>query len=156
MEKAAILEALGKTHIFRGVTAKGLETVAAIAREISVRRGEYIFREGDVGVELYLVLSGEVRISRNVAGMGEEALAILKPGEAFGEMSLVDDAPRSADAIAHETCRLLVLEKDALEDMMFLHKELAYELLWNIVRVLSKRLRDTNDKMAFLSVSAKF
>lgn len=156
MEKAAILDALGKTHIFRGIAPKGLETVAAIAREKSFRRGEHVFKEGDTGTELYLILDGKVRISRDVAGMGEEALTILSVGDAFGEMSLIDDAPRSADAIVHETCRLLVIEKDALEDMMFLHKEIAYELLWNIVRVLSQRLRETNDKMAFLSVSGKF
>ncbi|MCA9603834.1 MAG: cyclic nucleotide-binding domain-containing protein, partial [Myxococcales bacterium] len=120
------------------------------------RTGEFIFREGTTGGELYLILEGKVRISRTVPGMGEEALAVLGPGEAFGEMSLIDDAPRSADAIVHETCRLLVIGKDALEDLMFLQKELAYEMLWNMVRMLSSRLRETNDKMTFMSVSGKF
>ena len=61
--------------------------------------------------------------------MGEEALAVLAPGDAFGEMSLIDDFPRSADARVHERCRLLVLEKDALEDLLFLQKDLGYEIL---------------------------
>jgi len=88
--------------------------------------------------------------------MGEEALAILAPGDAFGEMSLIDDFPRSADARVHERCRVLVVDKDAMEDLLFLHKELAYEILWNFVQILSARLRETNDKMTFLSVSGKF
>ncbi|MEZ4254874.1 MAG: cyclic nucleotide-binding domain-containing protein [Polyangiales bacterium] len=156
MPRPEVVEALGKIHIFRGITPKGLETVASIAREQSYRRGDHVFREGESGAELYLILEGKVRISRTVPGMGEEALAVLGPGEAFGEMSLIDDAPRSADAIVHETCRLLVIGKDALEDLMFLQKELAYEMLWNMVRMLSSRLRETNDKMTFMSVSGKF
>ena len=88
--------------------------------------------------------------------MGEEALAVLGPGDAFGEMSLIDDFPRSADARVHERCRLLVLSKEAMEDLLFLQKDLAYEILWNFVKTLSSRLRETNDKMTFLSVSGKF
>lgn len=151
-----VYEALGKIHLFRGLTEEGLSLVAAIAREESFKVGAVIFREGEVGDKLYMILDGKVRISRDVAGMGEEALAVLGPGDAFGEMSLIDDSPRSADARVHEKCRLLVLTKEAMEDLLFLHKELAYEILWNFVRTLSSRLRETNDKMTFLSVSGKF
>jgi CRP-like cAMP-binding protein len=71
-------------------------------------------------------------------------------------MSLIDESPRSADAVVHERCRLLVLSKDSFEDLLFLHKDLAYEVLWNIVRMLTGRLRETNEKLTFLSVSGKF
>jgi CRP-like cAMP-binding protein len=97
-----------------------------------------------------------VRISRNLSGVGEEALAILGAGEAFGEMSLIDDTPRSADAHVHETCRLLVITREAFEDLLFIHKDLAFEILWNFVKILSQRLRETNDKMAFLTISGRF
>jgi CRP-like cAMP-binding protein len=56
----------------------------------------------------------------------------------------------------HDRCRLLVLTKEALEDLLFLDKDLAYEILWNFVRILSSRLRETNDKMTFLSATGKF
>jgi len=88
--------------------------------------------------------------------MGEEALAVLGPGESFGEMSLIDDTPRSADARVHERCRLLVITREAFEDLLFVHKDLAYEILWNFVKTLSGRLREANDKMAFMTVSARF
>jgi CRP-like cAMP-binding protein len=151
-----VSQAIGKINLFEGITEEGLEKLAAISRERSYRTGEIIFREGDSGAELYLILEGRVRISREVSGMGEEALAVLGPGDAFGEMSIIDDFPRSADARVHERCRLLVIDKEAVEDLLFLEKDLAYEILWNFVKILSARLRETNDKMTFLSVSGKF
>lgn len=149
-------KALGGIHLFRGIADEGLALLAAIAEEKSYRTGEIIFREGDAGGALYLILAGKVRISREVSGMGEEALAVLKAGEAFGEMSLIDDSPRSADARVHERCRLLAIPKDGFEDLLFLQKDLAYEVLWNIVRMLTSRLRETSEKLTFLSISGKF
>ena len=61
-----------------------------------------------------------------------------------------------AHAIAHEKCRLFTLSKEDLERLLFVDRDLAYELLWNIVRTLSARLREANDKMTFLSVATKF
>lgn len=148
--------ALGTIHLFRGLAPRGLERIAAIAGEETYERNTLVFREGDAGSKLYLILEGKVRISRNLAGMGEEALAVLGPGEAFGEMALIDDTPRSADAHVHESCRLLVISREAFEDLLFIHKDLAYEILWNFVKILSHRLRDANDKMAFLSVTGRF
>ncbi len=152
----SIEDALAKIRIFEGITPVGLRKIASLAREESFRLGHVIFREGDGGGALYLILDGKVRISREVSGLGEEALAVLGPGDAFGEMALIEDFPRSADARVHERCRLLVIEKEALEDLLFLHKDLAYEILWNFVKTLSGRLRETNDKMTFLSATGKF
>ncbi len=153
---AQIEEALAKIHLFEGIAPAGLREIAAIASEESHRLGHIIFKEGDGGGALYLILEGKVRISREVAGMGEEALAVLSAGDAFGEMALIDEFPRSADARVHERCRLLVISKEALEDLLFLNRDLAYEILWNFVKILSARLRETNDKMTFLSVTGKF
>lgn len=151
-----IHEALRTINLFRGVADTGLAQIAAIASEESHKLNSVIFREGELGDKLYLILEGKVRISRTVPGMGEEALAVLGPGEGFGEMSLIDDFPRSADARVHEACRLMVISREAFEDLLFLHKELAYEILWNFIKTLSARLRETNDKMTFLSVTGKF
>jgi CRP/FNR family cyclic AMP-dependent transcriptional regulator len=153
---ASTAEALSKVELFRGLLAHGLERVASIAGEESHAVGHVLFREGDPGDKLYVLLEGKVRISRQVAGMGEEALAVLGAGSSFGEMALIDDVPRSADAIIHERVRLLVISKEAMQDLLFIHKDLAYEILWNIVKILSRRLRETNDKMTFMSVSGKF
>lgn len=150
------IEQLAKLEMFSGLTPDALRLVAAICQEETHAAGERLFSHGDPGDRLYVILEGKVRISRDVAGMGEEALAVLGPSSVFGEMSLLDDAPRSADARVHERCRLLSIPRDAFEDLLFLHKDLAYEVLWGFVRTLSRRLRQTNDKLTFLTVSGKF
>jgi CRP/FNR family cyclic AMP-dependent transcriptional regulator len=150
------LEQLSQVDLFSGLKPQALELIAKVATEESHATGTKIFQHGDAGDKLYLILEGKVRISREVPGMGEEALAVLGPGSVFGEMSLLDEAPRSADARVHERCRLLTVPKDAFEDLLFLHKDLAYEVLWSFVRMLKQRLRETNDKLTFLTVTGKF
>jgi len=148
---------LKKIPLFSNLTSDHLAKVAAIGREVEVPGSHVVFREGDVGTDFYVIVSGRVRISKMVPGVGEEALAILEPGSYFGEMALIDDTPRSADAISHTPCKLWVMQKQDLEELMFLHKDLAYELLWTFVRTLSTRLRETNDKIkAFFALSARF
>ena len=147
---------LSKVPLFRALNAASVSRIAEVAREVSYGRGDVIFREGEIGDELYVVVEGEVRISRNAAGMGEEAIAVLGVGESFGEMSIMDDFPRSADAIANAPCKLLAVSREAFEDLLFLYKDIAYEVLWNVVKILSSRLRETNEKMMFMTVTGKF
>ncbi|MEM1034217.1 MAG: cyclic nucleotide-binding domain-containing protein [Myxococcota bacterium] len=156
VETSDRLELLSKVPLFSGLTPDALQLVASVANEETHPTGKVIFEHGDVGDSLYIILTGRVRISRNVPGMGEEALAVLNPGAVFGEMALLDDTPRSADARVHERCRILTISREAFEDLLFLHKDLAYEVLWSMVRILSSRLRETTDKLTFLSVSSKF
>ena len=150
------LEILAEIDIFSGLPPVHLRRVVDIGVEESYRTGATVFSEGEAGDKFYQILEGAVRISRFVPGMGEEALAVLRPGAYFGEMSLIDDAPRSATAVCHEKCRLFVVNRKDLEDLLFVDRDLAYELLWNWVRTLSRRLRATNDKMTFLATSSKF
>ena len=152
----ALEACLANVGLFSNLPAVYLRRIANLCAEETFSRGTPIFREGTPGDKLFIILSGSVRISRQVPGMGEEALAILKTGEYFGEMAVIDDFPRSADAIAHETSRLLVITKDRLADLLFVDRDLAYDLLWSFVRTLSSRLRETNDKMTFLAVSSRF
>src|SRR5512134_1736362 len=152
-QEVALLE---QVPMFAGLAHMHLRRIAAIGKVEEHALGHRLFAEGDVGHTFYIVLGGAVRISRMVPGMGEEALAIHKAGAYFGEMALIDDAPRSAHALVHERCRLFVLAKQDLEDLLFIDRELAYELLWSFVRTLSRRLREMNDKMTFLATSNKF
>ena len=89
--------------------------------------------------------------------LGPEMMELFRAqAERFGTQ-IIDDTPRSADATAHLACTLYVIQKADLEQLMFLHKDLAYELLWTFVRTLSARLRETNDKIkAFFALSARF
>jgi len=150
------VELLSKISLFAALQPSYLRRIAALGIEEDYEAGAMIFKEGTKGDKMYLILSGAVRISRTVPGMGEEALAVLRAGTHFGEMALIDDFPRSADARAHEACRLFVIRKEDMEDLLFVDRDLAYDLLWSFVRTLSSRLRETNDKMTFMAVTSKF
>ena len=150
------IELLSKIGLFSSLQPTYLRRIATLGLEEDYAEGALIFKEGAVGDKVYLLISGAVRISRTVPGMGEEALAVLRAGNHFGEMALIDDFPRSADARAHEPCRLFVIRKEDLEDLLFVDRDLAYDLLWSFVRTLSGRLRDSNDKMTFMAVTSKF
>lgn len=150
------VEQLKKVELFAGLKPEALALISKVATEETHALGTKIFQHGDAGDKLYLILEGRVRISRDVPGMGEEALAVLGPGQVFGEMALLDESPRSADARVHERCRLLAIPKDGFDDLLFMQKDLAYEVLWSMVRMLVQRLRETTDKLTFLSISGRF
>jgi hypothetical protein len=150
------VDLLARVNIFAGLPHLYLRRIAALCDEEVHPEGKKLFREGQPGDKLYLILDGAIRISRQVPGMGEEALAVLRSGDYFGEMALIDDFPRSADANVHEPCRLLVIGKEKMEDLLFVDRDLAYDLLWTFVRTLSGRLRQTNDKMTFMAVTSRF
>jgi len=150
-------QALRRCALFQTLSSDQLGKIAALAALRDLPGGATVFREGDPGEEMFVVAAGRVRISRMVKGVGEEALTILEAGAYFGEMAMIDDAPRSADAIAHTPCSLAVLRRDALDQLMFVDKELAYVLLWTFVRTLSARLRETNDKIqGFFAMTGPF
>ena len=155
-EPKSTLEILSAIDLFQGLPREHLQRVIAIGGEVEYGKNDTVFSEGDVGDKFYVILDGAVRISRLVPGMGEEALAVLRPTAYFGEMSLIDDEARSATALVHERCKLFEISRRDLEDLLFVDRDLAYELLWNFVRTLSRRLRATNDKMTFLATTNKF
>lgn len=151
------IDHLKRVPLFQNLTSTHLQQVLAIGTDRTIGANEQVFREEEVGNEMYIIIKGQVRISKTVPGVGEEALAILQPGSYFGEMALIDDTPRSADAIAHTPVTLWVIEKAALEELMFLNKDIGHEILWTFVRVLSVRLRETNEKIAaFFALSSRF
>jgi CRP-like cAMP-binding protein len=131
------LDLLSRVPLFEGLSQAQLKNLAGVCETERVPRGKYVFREGEPGASMYVVVEGKVRISRQLPGMGEEALAILQPGEAFGEMAVVEEGMRSADALAHEgEAVLLRIGRDPLDQLLFTDKELAYSVLWALVRTL--------------------
>jgi CRP-like cAMP-binding protein len=138
---------LSHVPLFDGLSADQLAQVASLAREQRASTGHVFFREGELGDAFFVLLEGNVRISKHIVGVGEEALAILEPGACFGEMALIDSFPRSADARAHSDCVVGVITKDDLAHLMAADRDLAHEMLLRFVRTLCVRLRETNDKI---------
>ena len=140
--------------IFADLDENEVQRVAEICAEQHFKFGQTVFKEGDPGNRLFIISTGEVRVSRQVPGSGEEALAVLKPGACFGEMSVFDRSERSTDAIANTDCTLLTITRSDFEMLLDFDRDLAFKVLWAVVRLLSQRLRVTNENLrSFLAMS---
>ncbi|MDO9391962.1 MAG: cyclic nucleotide-binding domain-containing protein [bacterium] len=149
-------ELLRNVYLFNDLSQPELEKIMGLAYDKSYEKEAAVFQEGEIGDAFYIVTEGEVRISTMVPGVGEEALKILRPGEYFGEMALIDDFPRSAAAIAHQgPVKLLAIYKRDFKKMLSEDKELAYKLLSVFIKTLSSRLRETNEKLKSIFAMAK-
>ncbi len=112
--------------------------------------GAVVFEEGDPGSRMYVIQAGEVRIVKRV-GAREITLAHLGPGEAFGEMALLEGQPRSATAVVEAPSRILEIDQAAFDDLVRRNGEIALRLL----RRLSARLREANRQIRnFVSADA--
>jgi CRP/FNR family cyclic AMP-dependent transcriptional regulator len=151
---AGVATLLRNVPLFKDLDDTELAEVADVCREEQFVSGEYIFREGESGNRLYLITEGEVRISRDVPGSGEEALAVLKPGALFGEMAVFDRSERSTHAISNGGTTVLTITRADFEMLLDFNRELANKVLWAVTRILSTRLRNTNDSLrSFLAMS---
>src|SRR5437764_1225218 len=132
----------------RGLSAAEMKLLATFSTEERFREGSMIFREGEKGDKLYIALDGRVRISKFIPGVGEEALAVLDRGDFFGEMALIDDKPRSADAKAHETdATVLSIDRATLNEILSMDPHASLQFLNLLCRMISRRLREINDKI---------
>ncbi len=139
-----------KVRLFReqGLSSKELTTLATFSKEQRFESGASLFAEGDEGHEMYVVLEGQVLISKYIPGAGEEALAILERGDFFGEMSLIDGDPRSADARAHGgPLTVLALDQATIQEMLVLDPQASLDFLRLLCRLVAKRLREIDEKV---------
>lgn len=122
--------------------------LSTLSKERRLAGGEVLFHEGEEGKDLYVVLDGRVMISKNIAGAGEEALGFIERGDYFGEMALIDDQPRSADAKADENgAVVLAIPSGVLERILDMKKVSSIRLLKILCGLVAKRLREIDDKL---------
>ena len=135
---------LKSSDVFGGIAAENLSRLAAIAVESSFSSGSVVFREGDAGDALYVVMSGSVRIVKE----GVE-ITTLRKGASFGEMAVLDSAARSADATVLEDAVLLRIGSEEF------YEALAEDprLMQNVIAVLTGRLRDATARIVRTSVT---
>ncbi|MFN9812891.1 MAG: Stp1/IreP family PP2C-type Ser/Thr phosphatase [Deltaproteobacteria bacterium] len=136
------LETLHQMSLFRYLSYQELVRVMNITQVRSFTPGSFIVREGDEGDELFIVLRGKVRVESAKAPIAE-----LGPGQHFGEMALVDKAPRSADILAVEESALLSIRRREFFDIIRKDHDIAVKLLWSFLGVLTERLRNTSREL---------
>jgi CRP-like cAMP-binding protein len=110
--------------------------------------GDNIFREGDVGNEMYIIQSGKVKITKQLKDGVEKTLVILGPGDFFGEMAVIDKDVRSANATAMDPSRLIALDEEVFE----MHMQTNPKIVKKILKNLTSRLRESNQQIANLMI----
>ncbi len=137
-ELALKLEVLKGMPLFRYLSYTELVRVMNIAEARWFEAGEVLLTEGKPGEEMFVILSGRVKLQKNGADITE-----LGKGAHFGEMALVDRGPRSASAVAAETSRLLLIRRGDFYEIIKKEPGLSVKLLWSFTQVLAERLRKT-------------
>ncbi|HWP63826.1 MAG TPA: Crp/Fnr family transcriptional regulator [Candidatus Binatia bacterium] len=138
--------ALARARLFAGLEPTVVERLAAELRRRRFRRGEVIFHLGDPGDALFLVVSGAVKICLPTEEGDEAILATIHPGEAFGELALLDGAPRSASAVAMLPTEVLVLARPHFEALV----EGEPAIRWALLRTLAAEIRRLTEQVAEL------
>jgi hypothetical protein len=144
--------ALQRVKILAGLNDAQLQRFAEFMEVEKVPQWAVIVKQGDPGDTMYLIIQGELRVRMNVLGK-ETILTTLGPGEFFGDISLFDHGPRSADVVANTDSMVLKITARAFEELSKKAPELATPFLRNIGQTLSARIRADNKR---LSDSVKF
>ncbi|MFO8057004.1 MAG: cyclic nucleotide-binding domain-containing protein [bacterium] len=153
---AGELELIAKVPLFEEFDDMELDQVSRIMLREEVEAGKAIFEEGDVGDRMYIILRGSVDIVKSSEKGPGQVLVTLKPGDYFGEMSLIDDSPRSASAVAAEDSLIFSIKKKDLSILLDREPAIAAKVYKFFVHTLNERLRQTNEKIKqFVSMATE-
>jgi CRP/FNR family cyclic AMP-dependent transcriptional regulator len=145
MAKEKSLEDLIKSvEIFDGLETRDINKVLKIASGKKFEKDQVVFNEGELGDCFYLIIDGTVRVIKKIDGEDIEEVAVLKSGDYFGEMALIDGQPRSASVIALETSKLLEVKNSQFIKIIMNDDNFARKVLWAFCSTFARRLRATN------------
>ena len=137
------IEALRSIPLFAGLEDSAIEEIARLLIDRRFPKDAVIFEDGSVGDYMYLILEGQVKITKMSDDGREKILEILEPGDFFGEMSLLDREPRSASVKTTRACLLLALSRQDFLDLLRQNPDVSMEM----IRVLSRRVRETDEQI---------
>ena len=139
---------LRRVPLLQSLNEIQLDQLAAASVRKNFPKGRTIVSEGEPSQSLYILLSGRAKVQRSDSEGKEVILAILGSGEFFGEMSLIDDAPRSASVITLESCDFMAINKDSFKSMLLQSPEICMQIMRGLVR----RLREADQKIETLAL----
>ena len=143
------LKEVGGLFLFVDLSPREMKIVDGCMHERSYLRDEVIFDEGEEGQAIYFILEGRVKICRH--GQGDSPIAELGRGDFFGELALLDNAPRMAQARAAENCSLAVFFRGDFLGLMHSHALIASKIALQLARHLGVRLRGSAPQQASMS-----
>jgi len=143
-------EILSRAGIFQGVESAAVNTLIEQLDSTTFPRGTTIFDEGEPGDRLFIITSGKVKLARHAPDGRENLLTIMGPSDMFGELSIFDPGPRTSAAVCVTEVTAATMDSQMLHDWIQAHPEISEQLL----RVLARRLRRTNNALADLIFTA--
>ena len=143
-DERAKREIVARAGLFQGVEPSAVAALTKQLQPVDFPRGHTVFAEGDPGDRLYIAISGKVKIGRRSPDGHENLLTIMGPSDMFGELSIFDPGPRTSSATTITEVRAVSMDRDALRAWIADRPAIAEQLL----RVLARRLRRTNDNLA--------
>ena len=141
-------EVLSKVPAFANLAPRELKEVAAIVHKREYRTGEPVFYQGDPGLGMYIVQDGEVSIMLMGKDGNERELTVLGDGDFFGELALLDESPRSANAICKTDCLLIGFFRPDLFELVEKNTTLGIKIVLKLAEIVAQRLRQTDKELA--------
>ena len=135
--------ALKQVDLFADLSFEQLDAVLQASENAEYQPGEIIFREGEPGDRLFVLVAGSVEVVKHHGLDSQFTLQTLQPPDYFGEMAILTEEPRSATTRAGTECQLLTLEGAAFRELIVTIPEISFE----IFRVLTQRVRDAEQKL---------
>ena len=147
MQQQQIIDALKAVSLFSSLSPSFLTGISRSCTERSFESGEFLVRQGNPGVGLFVIVSGKVKVVKTSEQGQKIEIATHGPGEVIGEMAVLDGAPRTADVVALEPTHCLVLSSWDFRSFMETHPEVALHILPLVV----ERFRETNEALTGMS-----
>ncbi|MGV0396915.1 CRP-like cAMP-activated global transcriptional regulator GlxR [Corynebacterium suicordis] len=141
-----VTEILSRAGIFQGVDPSAVRSLIEQLDTVTFPRGTTIFDEGEPGDQLYIIISGKVKLARHSVDGRENLLTVMGPSDMFGELSIFDPGPRTSSAVCVTELKAATMDSTTLQQWITDHPGVTQQLL----RVLARRLRRTNNSLADL------
>ena len=146
----SVEEMLAKIPVFENLKPRELRQVAGIVHRRQFVPGEYVFFQNDPGLGMYVIEQGEVSVFLLGNDGTKKEVAVLKDGDFFGELSLLDESPRSASVIAQSDANLIGFFRPDLFEIMEKSPETGLKIVLKVAEMIGERLRNTNQELSKL------
>lgn len=140
-DQETVLDVLANARMFNVFEPGELRTVAGFFNAYSVREGIALFKEGERGQYICLLVQGKMDVLKEGAEHERKKISTVRPGKTLGEMAVLDGLPGSATVVAAEPSVVILITRRNLELLGHKHPHLGFKLLWQIATLISQRLR---------------
>ncbi len=145
MSEVNPIDVLKKIYVFEDLNDEQLEKIAKLLKPVKAKEGKTVIKENTKGDDIFIILDGQVRVSRFINGK-EEAITFLNPGDMFGEMAVLGNQERSATIIAHTDIVMFKFKGKDFKSLLDKDPEIGFHVYKKMAQTLSKRLKDLDKR----------